>query len=34
MAEQGRKLAREHFSWERITDLLLRALTESVQEER
>lgn len=34
MAEQGRKLAREHFSWERITDLLLRALTESVQEGR
>ncbi|MEN9355518.1 MAG: GDP-mannose-dependent alpha-(1-6)-phosphatidylinositol monomannoside mannosyltransferase, partial [Fibrobacterota bacterium] len=34
MASQGRKLAREHFSWDRISDLLLRALTESVKEGR
>lgn len=34
MALQGRKLSREHFSWDRISDLLLRALTESVQEGR
>jgi glycosyltransferase involved in cell wall biosynthesis len=32
MASQGRKMAREHFSWDRISDLLLRAMTDSVRE--